>query len=115
MSKFDVTVTDKSGGAVNGAWFVVKGPKGSVVNGKFSVDTSTFSDGSKLGVYTLVVISSDGKHAGTATFEIVCSIYHYSHRSRYAWIQEYCRGYHDIYIFQCQPNRSCCEDLLYPR
>jgi len=71
MSKFDVTVTDKSGGAVNGAWFVVKGPKGSVVNGKFSVDTSTFSDGSKLGVYTLVVISSDGKHAGTATFEIV--------------------------------------------
>jgi len=71
MSKFDVTVTDKSGGAVNGAWFVVKGPEGSVVNGKFSVDTSTFSDGSKLGVYTLVVISSDGKHAGTATFEIV--------------------------------------------
>jgi len=54
MSKFDVTVTDKSGGAVNGAWFVVKGPKGSVVNGKFSVDTSDFSDGSKLGVYTLV-------------------------------------------------------------
>jgi len=71
MSKFDVTVTDKDGTPVSGTWVILTQIGDSIVNGKFSVDTSAFKDGSKLGEYTLTVLSSDGKHAGTATFEIV--------------------------------------------
>jgi len=71
MSKFDVTVTDKDGTPVSGTWVILTQIGDSIVNGKFSVDTSAFKDGSKLGEYTLTVLSSDGKHAGTATFAIV--------------------------------------------
>jgi len=71
MARFDVTVTDKSGNLVNGTWSIKKQVSGSLVNGKFTVDTAAFKDGSSLGDYTVTVISSDGKHSGSAVVSIV--------------------------------------------
>jgi len=71
MSRFDVTVTDKSDNPVKGTWSIKKQVSGSVVNGKFTVDTAAFKDGSALGDYTITVITNDGKHSGSAVVSIV--------------------------------------------
>ena len=71
MAKFDVSVTDKSGNVVNGTWSIEDQLEGSVVNGKFSVDTAAFVDGSLLGDYPITIITSDGKHSGSAVVSIV--------------------------------------------
>jgi len=71
MSRFDVAVTDKSNNPVNGTWSIKKQVSGSVVNGKFTVDTAEFKDGSALGDYTITVITNDGKHSGSAVVSIV--------------------------------------------
>jgi len=77
MAKFDVSVTDKSGNLLDGTWWIedpVEGfvqAEGDVVNGKFTVNTADFDDESSLGDYPITVMSSDGKHLGSAKVSIV--------------------------------------------
>jgi len=86
LSQFAVTVKDKNGNTVNGTWFVLnpdfdpvtRAADGSVVNGSFNVDTSSFYVGSysaiPLGQYTLYVTSSDGQHGAVVPFSVIAPV-----------------------------------------
>ena len=85
LSQFAVTVKDKNGNTVNGTWFVLNpdfdpvthAADGSVVNGSFNVDTSSFYGSYSaipLGQYTLYVTSSDGQHGAVVPFSVIAPV-----------------------------------------